>query len=241
MPSPQDPPSSAPLPIANLEESRKVPITREELVVSSSPSSQQSEQFRTLRNSIIALNPDGAPRTAVLTSSLRGEGKTIATLNLALALAEIPGVKVLVIDANLHAPAVEGYLGLPRAQGLCELLAGRLPLDQALRPTSAAGVSVIGAGARPRNPSELLASERMRTLLRTLKQRFHYVLLDTPETTTTSDASLLGAMVDGVILVVRVGSTPKTYVEQTCRSLEALGCNLLGTCLTGASVLDTAK
>jgi capsular exopolysaccharide synthesis family protein len=237
----QEQSTGAPLPIANPEESRKVPITREELVVVSAPSTQQAEQFRALRNSVIALNPDGAPRTAALTSSLRGEGKTVATLNLAFALAEVPGVKVLVIDANVHSPSIEEYLGLPRAQGLCELLAGRLPLDQALRPTSVAGVSVLGAGARPRNPSELLASERMRALLRTLKQRFHYVLLDTPEATTTSDASLLGAMVDGVIVVVRLGTTPKSYVEQTCRSLESLGCNLLGTCLTGATVPDTAK
>jgi Mrp family chromosome partitioning ATPase len=81
----------------------------------------------------------------------------------------------------------------------------------------------------------------MRTLLRTLKQRFHYVLIDTPEAAITSDASLLGAMVDGVIVVVRLSSTPRGYVEQTCRSLEALGCNVLGTCLTGALVPDTAQ
>lgn len=240
--SPQPAPeSSAPLPIGSAEESKKVPITREELIVATAPSSQQAEQFRALRNSLVALNPDGAPRTVVLTSALRGEGKSVATLNLAFALAEMPGVRVLVVDANLHAPGVEALLGLPRAQGLCELLAGRLPLDQAVRPTVIGGVSFIGPGAKPRNPSELLASDRMRTLLRTLKQRYNYVLIDTPEATTTSDATLLGAMADGVVVVVRLGATPKSYVEQTCRTLESLGANLLGTCLTGANVPDTAK
>jgi capsular exopolysaccharide synthesis family protein len=239
--SAQNEESSAPLPIAVADESRKIPITREELVVVSAPRSQQAEQFRALRNSIVALNPDGAPRTVVLTSALRGEGKSIATLNLAFALAEMPSVKILVIDANLHAPGIEDLLGLPRAQGLCELLAGRLPLDQAIRPTVQPSVSVLGPGAKPRNPSELIASDRMRTLLRTLKQRFNYVLIDTPEATTTSDASLLGAMVDGVVVVVRVGTTPKGYVEQTCRTLESLGANLLGTCLTGALVPDTTR
>lgn len=238
---PSTPPSTAPLPIGNAEESKKVPITREELAVASAPQSQHAEQFRALRNSLVALNPDGASRTVVLTSALRGEGKSIATLNLALALAELPGVRVLVIDASLRSGGIEDLLGVPRAQGLTELLSGRLPLDQAVRPTSVAGVSFVGPGAPPRNPSELLASERMRTLLRTLKQRFNYVLIDTPEATTTSDATLLGAMADGVIVVVRLGSTPKSYVEQTCRTLESLGANLLGTCLTGAQVPDTAR
>ncbi|MBM3991646.1 MAG: CpsD/CapB family tyrosine-protein kinase [Planctomycetes bacterium] len=232
--------SAAPLPIANAEESKKVPITREELAVMSAPGSQHAEQFRALRNSIVALNPDGASRTVVLTSALRGEGKSVATLNLALALAELPGVRVLVIDANIRAPGIEGLLGLPRAQGLTELLSGRLAPDQAIRPTSVSGVSIVGPGSEPRNTSELLAGERMRTLLRTLKQRYSYVLIDTPEATTTSDASLLGAMADGVIVVVRLSSTPKSYVEQTCRQLESLGANLLGTCLTGAQVADTA-
>ncbi|MCC7012511.1 MAG: CpsD/CapB family tyrosine-protein kinase [Planctomycetes bacterium] len=231
----------APLPIGVAEESKKVPVTREELVVATAPLTQQAEQFRALRNSIHALNPDGAPRTVVVTSALRGEGKSTATLNLAFALAEMPGFKVLVIDANLHAPAIEGLFGLPRAQGLCELLSGRLPLDQAVRPTSVSGVAILGPGSKPRNPSELLASDRMRTLLRTLKQRYHYVLIDTPEATTTSDASLLGAMADGVVVVVRVATTPKSYVEQTCRALESLGANLLGTCMTGADAPNTAR
>jgi succinoglycan biosynthesis transport protein ExoP len=240
MPSAQDLPL-APLPIADPEASRRVPITREELVVVSDPGSQHAEQFRALRNSIVALNPDHAPRTVVLTSALRGEGKTTATLNLAFALAETPGAKVLVIDANLHAPAIEDSLGVARAQGLCELLGGRIAPDQAIRPTSLAGVSFIGPGARPPKASEVLASDRMRALLRSLKQRFNYVLIDTPETTTTSDAALLSALADGVVLVVRLGETPKSFVDQACRTLEAMGANLLGTCLTGADLPDTAK
>ncbi|MCY3003002.1 MAG: hypothetical protein NTV21_14465 [Planctomycetota bacterium] len=98
----QSAPSAAPLPIGNPDESRKVPVTREELVIASAPGSQHAEQFRALRNSLVALNPDGASRTVVLTSALRGEGKSVATLNLALALAELPSVRVLAIDACLR-------------------------------------------------------------------------------------------------------------------------------------------
>lgn len=233
--------TAAPLQVADPDETRRVPVTREEIVVVTKPQSQQAEQFRTLRNSLAALNPGGAPRTVVVTSALRGEGKTVATLNLAFALAELSGVQVLVVDANLDAPGVEAHLDLPRRQGLCELLAGRLAPDQAIRATSVAGVAILGSGAQPTNSSELLGSERMRALLRTLKQRYSYVLIDTAESTTTSDASLLGAMVDGILVVVRVRSTPRHYVEQACLTLETMGGNVLGTCLTGANIPDTAN
>ena len=231
---------TAPLQVADPEEGKRIPITREEIAILHKPSSQLAEQFRTLRNSVVALNPEGAPRTVVVTSALRGEGKTVATLNLAFALAELPGSHVLVIDANMHHPAAESFLGLPRRQGLSELLSGRLPLDQAVRSTYVQGVSILGAGATPKNPSELLASDRMRELLRQLKQRYSYVLVDTPEASTISDASLLGAIADGIILCVRLGTTPKHYVEQTHNALETLGGNVLGTCLTGAHLSDTA-
>ena len=225
---------------ADPEEDMRIEIEREELRMRHEPRGQIAEQFRSLRNSIHALNPDAASHTLVLASALRGEGKTIACLNLALAMAEMPAMEVLVVDADLHHPAVETYLGLERRQGLAEVLGGRLPLDRAIRRTSLPGLSVMGAGELPTNPSELIGSERMRTLLNRLKQRYSYVLVDTPEAMTISDASLLGAMVDGVLLVVRLGETPRHYVEQTYNQLEALGGNILGTCLTGAKLTDTS-
>ena len=216
------------------DEGRKVPIERDEIARVKDPRGRVSEQFRGLRNSIIALNPEGAPRSVVLTSSSRGEGKTVATINLGLALAELPGTEVLIIDANLHSPGVEGYLGLEPRQGLADVLSGSCDLDSAIRPTSVPGVQVMGAGTLPDNPSQLLGSERMRTVLGTLKRGFSYVLIDTPEALRISDASLLGGIADGIVLVVRLGLTPRHHVEQTHNTLEALGGNVLGTCLTGA-------
>lgn len=233
--------NTGPLQVAVPDEGKTVPITREEIVVITDPRGQTAEQFRGLRNSIVALNPEGAPRTVVVTSALRGEGKTVASVNLALALGEMPGTRVLLVDANMHTPSVEDYLSLPRRQGLSDLLSGRLPLDHAIRATSLPSVSLIGAGSASRNPSELLASERMKTLLATLKRRYSYVVLDTPEATTTSDASLLGAISDGVVLVVRQNTTPRQYVEQAYNMLESLGANVLGTLLTGAHMADTAR
>ena len=121
-----------------------------------------------------------------------------------------------------------------------ELLRGECSIDRAIRATSVQGLSIVGAGALPRNPSELLGSERTKTLIAAFKQRFSYILFDSPEAMTISDASLLGATCDGIVLVVRLGSTPRHYVEQTHNLLEAMGGNVLGTCLTGANEVDTA-
>jgi capsular exopolysaccharide synthesis family protein len=229
-----------PLKPAEPDEAKNIPLVHEELCMIQAPRSQIAEQFRSLRNSIAALNPEGAPRSIVMTSALRGEGKSVAAINLALAMAEVPGNRTLLVDADLHHPALEHYLGLPRRQGLTELLRGQCSLDRAIRTTSVGNVSIIGAGDLPQNPSQILGSERMRTVIASFKQRFSYILLDTPEAMTISDASLLGSMADGIILVVRLNSTPRHYVEQTHNLLETMGGNVLGMCLTAANVTDTA-
>ena len=230
-----------PLQPAEPEEARAIPIRREEIAMALAPRSRIAEQFRALRNSIQALNPDGAPRSIVLTSAVRGEGKSVATLNLALALAEVPGTHVLMLDADLHAPSLEDYLGLPHRAGLSELLGGRVGMDRAIRTTCVPNVSLLAAGELPVNPTELIGSDRMRTLLGACKQRFSYILIDTPEALTISDAALLSSMADGALLVVRLGSTPRHLVEQTYNMLETMGGNVLGTCLTGGESAEGTR
>ncbi|MBK7645148.1 MAG: CpsD/CapB family tyrosine-protein kinase [Planctomycetes bacterium] len=231
-------PPAGPLQPADPDEARVVPIRREEIAMALAPRSRIAEQFRALRNSIQALNPDGAPRSIVMASAVRGEGKSVATINLALALAEVPGTHVLMIDADLHAPALEDYLGLPHRAGLSELLGGRVGMDRAIRTTSVPNVSLLAAGELPVNSTELIGSDRMRTLIGACKQRYSYILIDTPEALTISDAALLGSVSDGVLMVVRLGSTPRHVVEQTYNMLENMGGNVLGTCLTGGSVVE---
>ncbi|MBM3978510.1 MAG: CpsD/CapB family tyrosine-protein kinase [Planctomycetes bacterium] len=218
----------------NPAEDRAIELTSEELRLLRQPRSAIAEQIRQLRNSIQALNPDGAPRTMVITSSVEGEGKSVGTLNLALALAELPRMRVLVLDADLHRPAIEDYLGLPHRQGLSELLRGELGLDQAVRATSVQGLCVMGPGRLPEKPSELLGSDRLKTVLSQLRQRFDYVLIDTPPALSINDSAMLGALADGIVLVVRMHSTQRHLVEQAYNLLENLGGNVLGTLLTAA-------
>src|SRR6188508_899078 len=97
--NPIKPIASAPVLPADPEEAKKVPVRAEQIAMIVDPRGPIAEQFRSLRNSITALNPEGAPRSIVMTSALRGEGKSVACINLGLAMAEVPGTRVLLVDA----------------------------------------------------------------------------------------------------------------------------------------------
>jgi capsular exopolysaccharide synthesis family protein len=211
-------------------EGREIPLEREELVMLRAPSSPKAEQFRRLRNSLLALNPDGAARSILITSAVEQEGKSVAAINLALSLVEVPSLRLCLLDCDRLNPSLEDYLGHPRRQGLTELLQGALAIDQAIRPTALDRFDLIGAGASSRNPG--LDLERLQALLNALKRRYDYVLLDGPAVHSTNHPSLIGSVVDGILLVVRIGATPKGLVEEAYQMLEGLGGNVLGTCAT---------
>ena len=218
---------------AKPDEGRDIPMVREELILVQQPHSHQAEQFRRLRNSIHALNPDGASRSVLMTSALTGEGKTVATLNLALALAELPGIRVLVVDGNVQNPSIEHLLGLPRRQGFYELLQGGINLDQAIRRTSVERLDILATGAAPPLQADFLNVDRIRAVLDAVKRNYDYVLIDAPAVLAANHPSVMGTVADGVILVVRRGKTPRQFVEEAFSMIENLGGNVLGTCLLG--------
>src|SRR5262245_25720164 len=145
-------PTTTPLETAKPGEGREIPLGREELIVLREPGSQAAEQFRRMRNSLRALNPDGAARSILMTSAIEHEGKTVAAINLALSLVEVPNLRVCLVDGDRIHPALEGYLGHPRRLGLNELLLGQITIDQAIRQTELERLDLIGAGASSPNP-----------------------------------------------------------------------------------------
>ncbi|MEQ1893438.1 MAG: CpsD/CapB family tyrosine-protein kinase [Planctomycetota bacterium] len=211
-------------------EGRAIALTREELIVLRAPGSNVAEQFRRMRNSLQALNPDGAARSILITSAIEGEGKSVAAINLALSLVEVPNLRVCLIDGDRAKPALEQYLGHPRRLGLTELLGGQISLEQAVRQTALERLDLIGAGTASVHP--VLDLERFQALLHALKRRYDYVILDGPATLSTNHPSLIGSIVDGILLIVRIGKTPKGLVEEAYQMLEGLGGNVLGTCAT---------
>ncbi len=192
------------------------------------------EAFRNLRTSLIWSDGGEALKTLVVTSAAPGEGKTLTAANLAVTLA-YDGLRVLLIDCDIRRPRVHGMFKVPRAPGLMELLTvanapGSQPLP-AIRSTSISGLSVLPCGALPSNAANLLSGTRMRVLLQELREQFDIIVLDTPPVLATADAGIVASLTDGVLLVVRAGTTDKNAAQRACQQLANVGARVIGTVL----------
>jgi receptor protein-tyrosine kinase/non-specific protein-tyrosine kinase len=202
------------------------------LVVFHDPSSYRAEQFRGLRNQLIAMNPDGEAKTLVMASAVKGEGKTVSSINLALAFAELERQPVCLVDADLREPSIEDYLNLNPGPGLSDVLLERVPLRTAVRESGIRNLSVLGAGTRLGAPSEVLSAPRIADLFDRLKERFRYVIVDTPPVLPATDASVLAARADGTLFTVRLEYSTKTHTKDAIRNVQDLGANVLGVFVT---------
>lgn len=201
------------------------------LVLYHDPSSFRAEQIRSLRNKLMAMNPDGGPKTLVVSSAVRGEGKSVTAINLAMAFAELDQ-RVALVDGDLRGPSVEPYLHLPADVGLSDVLAGRGRIDQVMRTEAAGRLDILTAGTDLGRPSEYLSAARISELYERLKSRYQYTVIDSPPVLTASDTGLLASMADGVLLVVRLEHSTKTHTKDAVRNLADLGANVMGTFVT---------
>lgn len=176
------------------------------------------EQYRRLAATLHGLHVSSGLRTVMISSAMPRDGKTLTTTNLALTLSESYGRRVLVIDADLRKPSIHEVFGLDNKIGLADGLRtgapGSLPVTE-VSPT----LTVLTAGAPDHRPMAGLTSERMATILTEAASRFDWVLIDTPPIGLISDAQLLSAQVDGVVLVVGAGSTDHGAVARTVQAL----------------------
>jgi capsular exopolysaccharide synthesis family protein len=200
--------------------------------------SLHSEQYRTCRTNLTALNRAGGPWAVVVTSSRKGEGKSVTTANLAACLAELPGQRVCLIDADFRSPAQGPIFGVPNVPGLVELIMDEAPLKQVLGRTVVANLDLLPAGREPLSPAELLGGERFGNLLGELKRRYTWILIDTPPVNPYTDACVLAARCNGALLVVRMEQTARDQTQRAMASIKAAGGRVLGTFLTG---LDTDR
>ena len=195
----------------------------EELASFLAPASLEADQYRALRHLVERMHRDAGFQVLAVTSAAPGDGKTITSLNLAGSLAQSPEARVLVIDADLHRPAVAGYLGIgdPRARGLAEtLLHDRYTLARTVRRLESLNVSVLPAGDGRIGPYELLASPRLEGLLGEARRSYDYVVIDTPPVVPLADCRILGRWVDGFIVVVAAHKTPRKLLVEALRLLD---------------------
>ncbi len=202
------------------------------LVMFHEPAGFRAEQIRSLRNRLVAMNPDGEPKTLLVTSAVRGEGKTVAALNLAMAFAELERHQVVLVDGDLRRPSCERYLNLNNEPGFADVLAGNVSLDRAIRPAGHRRLMLIGPGARVQNPAEVLSTSRLDELLQRLKEQFQYVVIDSPPVLSSTDAGVLASRADGTLVVVRLERSLKKQTREAIRNIQDMGGNVLGTFVT---------
>ncbi|WP_062530165.1 polysaccharide biosynthesis tyrosine autokinase [Demequina rhizosphaerae] len=188
------------------------------------------EAVRQLRTNLQFVDVDNPPRVIVVTSALPGDGKSTTVIKLAEAIAE-GGRDVVLVDADLRRPVLARSLGLVDAVGLTDVLVGRVSIEDALQPYGPTEhLQILSSGSIPPNPSELLASDAMHTLM----YSFHedtIVLVDSPPLLPVTDAAVLTARMDGALVVARAGRTTIEELEQAIQDLEKVKGRAIGAIL----------
>jgi capsular exopolysaccharide synthesis family protein len=204
-----------------------------ELLSYAQPKSQISEAFRALRTSLLLSQAEHPPQVILVTSALPREGKTTAAVNLAVTFAQL-GDRTLLMDSDLRKPGIRRTLNLALGKevGLSSYLVGLSSLDEVTVAHPAINnLAALPAGPVPPSPADLLSSHRMREALAELRRRFKFIVIDSPPILAATDAVILSALTDGVLLVVRSGETPKEAFTRTRDLLAAVKCRLLGVVL----------
>src|SRR6266852_4644915 len=207
--------------------------TRIELVAQHLPKSQMSEAFRALRTALLLSQADHPPQVILVTSALPREGKTTAAANLAVTLAQL-GDRTLLIDADLRKPGIGRLLNLGTGKyaGLTSYLAGVSSLELVtIQHPVIPNLSAIPTGPLPPNPADLLSSLTFADAIAELREKFKFIVIDSPPIMAATDAVILSVKADGVLLVVRSGETPKEAFTRARDLLVSVKSNLLGVVL----------
>jgi capsular exopolysaccharide synthesis family protein len=187
----------------------------------------RTEAFRLLRTNLQFLDLDEQPRCLVISSAVPGEGKTMTSTNLAIALAQT-GRRTLVIDADLRRPRVAGLLGLDAAVGLTTILVGKTEVQEAIQVHEPSGLHFLASGAKPPNPTEILQSRVTHDLIKQLRDEYDMVIIDAPPLLPVADASVLAALADGTMLVIKHGKTTRDQLGEAIARLNQVGGRLFG-------------
>lgn len=202
------------------------------LITITNPRSPASEAYRTLRTNLSFYSLDEPLQTLVVTSPAPDEGKSTTVANLAVTIAQ-GGRHTILVDCDLRRPSLHEHFGLRNDQGLTTAV-----LDETtqlhLQDTTVENLSLLSSGPKPPNPADLLGSRHFDRVLDQLKEQADMVLLDAPPVLGVTDAAVLGAKTDGVLLVVRAGKTRRDHAERARDLLERARVRIVGVTLTNA-------
>lgn len=200
-------------------------------VMEKAPKSIDAEAYRSLRSNIEYSSFDDEYRVIVVTSSVPEEGKSTTSGNLAIALAQ-SGNSVLLVDCDMRKPSIHKKFKISNAAGTAELLLRKKSFEEVANNYNE-NLTIITAGKIPPNPSEMLASRAMTAFIEEMKKEFKYIILDTPPLQAVTDAQVLSTKADGVLLIVRAGSTKREMVFNSVDLIKKVQGKVIGTVLNG--------
>lgn len=198
--------------------------------------SSLAESYRLIRSALLLSTADHPPKMILITSMSKSEGKTATATNLARMLAR-DNKSVLIVDCDLRRPRMHSLLGMPNEIGLSSYLAGSID-ECTILTIPDENLSLVPSGPIPPDPSELLGSAKMRTLLKNLSTKFDFVLLDSPPLGAVTDSLTLSQYVDGTILVVKAGSTTIDMFESGLKKMNDINARVLGVVLNRVKILE---
>ena len=194
------------------------------------PNSVIAESFRSLRTNLLLTNIDKGLHTVVITSAERGEGKSTICANLAVIMAQAEK-KVLLIDCDLRLPSQDKLFNLERNGGLTGIV-GHFEDESELQfEENLPGLTVIGSGPPPPNPSEFLSSTRFRNFLKSVEKKFDMVIIDAPPVGLVTDAAILSSLVDGTVLVLDAQFGHRNLAIRARTALQQVNANVIGVVL----------
>jgi polysaccharide biosynthesis transport protein len=199
--------------------------------------SSAAEAYRVLRTSMLLSTPGKPPKTILITSGQPGEGKTTTAVNTAISFAQL-GASVLIIDCDLRRPVTHRLFGIDPEVGLSTYLCDESDIDGYIQRLQIPNLSLMPCGHIPPNPAELLSSERMKSMLAILSQRYDHILVDSPPLIGVADALILSTLVDGVILVVHGGKSTRALARRARQELVNVGAKIFGVVLNNLDLKD---
>ena len=201
------------------------------LITLTDPRSPVSEAYRTLRTNLSFYSLDNPIRTLVVTSPATGEGKSTTVANLAVTIAQ-SGRRTILVDCDLRRPSLHTLFNLSSEPGLTNMV-----LDETEAPLQKTGVEnlwLLASGPKPPNPADLLGTQKVDKVIEKLTAQADIVLFDAPPVIAVTDAAVLGAKVDGVLLVIHAGKTRREHAQRAKELLEKAKVRLVGAALTNA-------
>ncbi len=202
------------------------------LITLTDPRSPVAEAYRTLRTNLSFYSLDHPIRSLVVTSPMPDEGKSTTVANLAVTMAQ-SGRRTILVDCDLRRPRLHTLFGLPGEPGLTNLALAETT-QPPLQKTAVENLLLLASGPQPPNPADLLGSRMIDRIIETLMEQADIILFDAPPVLAVTDATVLGAKVDGVLLVVTAGKTRRDHATRAKQILETANVRIIGATLTNA-------